>query len=383
MDARKENTGLHGEKALRSRAHAGQSGRKGQARRSSLVRYLVTGYTFLVAYASLYPFTDWLAPQSGLLDFLFESWPRYYSTADLTLNVLGYVPFGFLLALALLPFFSATVTAVAATVAGSLLSLVMEILQQFITVRVASNLDLLTNGLGSMLGSLLAVTLGERWLLSGRLYHWRQRVFLQGRIIDTGFVILALWLFTQLNPDVWLFGNGEMRTLLPAGAGLIFRPEAYRWLETGVTAFNLAGVALCVRALARDEQEVVGPIFALFAAALVLKAGAATALYRPGTAALWVTPGCLLGIPIGIGIYLALAWMNRVGVIIGSVVCIAAGAWLVNVAPENPYLAASVRTWRHGHFLSFSGVTNMVSAVWPALMLAYLVRFAVLFRKPG
>ena len=35
--------------------------------------------------------------------------------------------------------------------------------------------------------------------------------------VDLGFVVLVLWLFTQLNPAVWLFGNGDLRDLVHAG----------------------------------------------------------------------------------------------------------------------------------------------------------------------
>jgi hypothetical protein len=51
------------------------------------------------------------------------------------------------------------------------------------------------------------------------------------------------------------------------------------------------------------------------------------------------------------------------------------GAVLVNIAPENPYIAKSVMVWQVGHFLSFNGTTRLASSLWPFIALAYLCWF--------
>lgn len=376
MNQRVRQIDLEGADSTAGSHAAEPTRRETGARISRLVRYLAVAYTVLIAHSSLYPFSEWVPFDGPLLDFVAAPWPRYYSIPDLVLNVLGYVPFGFLLALLTLPYVSAGVAATIAALAGTFTSFAMELLQQFIVTRVASNLDLLANGLGAMVGGMIAVTVGGRWLLGGRLYRWRHRVFLGHPLTDLGFVMLALWLFTQLNPDVWLFGNGEVHPLIPASIEVAFAPAAYRWLETGVTACNLAAIALLVRALARDGRTILGPMLTLVLCALAVKGAGAIAFYKPGTATtLWVTPGSLLGIPLGILAYAAAAWMSRRRIAIASAAYLVAGVVLINIAPENPYLAASVRTWQHGHFLSFSGLTHVVSAVWPFMVLVYLARF--------
>jgi VanZ family protein len=345
---------------------------QGFARRSRLVRYLSVGYTLLIAYASLYPFDAWRAALDNPLGFLLADWPRYYTISDLALNVVAYGPLGFLLALVLLPYLRSSSAALFATLAGSLLSIGMEILQHFLPLRVSSNLDVLTNGLGAMMGALLAVSVGERWLLSGHLYRLRQRVFLPGAAVDVGFVVMVMWLFTQLNPEVWLFGNGDLRGVLALSGGLTFDPASYRSLETAVTAVNLAGICLLVTALARTRNGLAGVLLAFVATAFTLKGLGALALFRPGDLVLWLTPGSMLGLPAGLLLYLVLSRLPQAGVAAAAGCLIAAGFVLVNIAPDNPYLAASVRTWRHGHFLSFSGLTQLSAALWPALACAYL-----------
>ena len=345
----------------------------GAARRSRLVSYLGLGYTLLVVYASLYPFRSWRAPVDGPFSFVLAPWPRYYTFFELLLNVLAYLPLGFLLALTALPWMAPRWAAIAATLAGTALSLALEVAQGLIPGRVSSNLDLLNNGLGAMLGALLAVTIGARWVLSGTLYQLRQRVFLPGAPVDLGFVVLLLWLFTQLNPEVWLFGNGDIRNLLHGTTNLEFSPATYRWIETGVAAFNLAGICLLTLALARPGQSLAGPLLALVTVALAVKSFAALTLFNPGDAALWLTPGSMLGIPAGLLIYLVLARLPRRGAIVSAVVLLLAGAALLNSAPENPYIRAAVQIWRHGHFLSFNGLTQFVSSVWPVAASAYLI----------
>jgi VanZ family protein len=354
------------------RAEAAPGTAAGHARRSRLVRYLTIVYLLLIAYASLYPFEVRRGPPDNPFAFLLAEWPGYYTASDITLNVAAYGPLGFLLVLAFQPYVRARAAGVLATAVSVLLSIAMEGLQHYLAWRVASNLDVLTNGLGAMIGSLLAVVAGDRWLLSGNLYRMRQRIFLPGATTDVGFVVLAVWLFTQLSPEVWLFGSGGLRGLLDWSGALDFTPDSYRWLETGVTALNLAGVCLLVSALARDGARIEGVLLALAALALVLKSVGALTLFSPGDLTLWLTPGAILGLPAGVLLYLLLAGRPRRLVAAAAAVLLALGCVLINIAPDNPYLATSIRIWRHGHFLSFSGLTQVAGALWPLAACSYL-----------
>ena len=99
-------------------------------------------YGALIVYASLYPFVGWRVPGVAATNFLLLGWPRYWTTFDLVANLLGYLPLGFLLFLALIRGGrSALVAALLACAGGTLLSLVMELLQNYLPHRVASNVD--------------------------------------------------------------------------------------------------------------------------------------------------------------------------------------------------------------------------------------------------
>ena len=342
------------------------------ARRSRLVRYLTVAYTLLVAYASLFPFSPWRPIASSAFSFLLEPWPRY-TIADVVLNLLGYLPLGLLLTLTAMAWIAPRWAALSATVVGTCISLVLEAAQSFLPQRVPSNLDLLSNGLGAMAGALIAVAGGERRLLSGHLFRLRSRLFVPGPGADLGFVVLVLWLFCQLYPAVWLFGTGDLRSLGAGSHRLLYDPASYRWIEAGVTALNLAAVGLLVSALARPQQRVAGLLLGLIGVALAVKSAAALTLFKSGDASLWLTPGALLGIPAGVVLYLALAGMQPAWMSWSAAMLLIGGVALINVAPENPYIQASIQTWQRGHFLSFNGTTRLVFSVWPFLAVGYLV----------
>jgi len=61
-------------------------------------------------------------------------------------------------------------------------------------------------------------------------------------------------------------------------------------------------------------------------------------------------------------------------------VLLMAATVLVNLAPPNPYLAATLKVWQQGHFLNFNGLTRLVSSAWPYVALAYLIFLAA--RRP-
>jgi len=118
-----------------------------------LPQYLAILYGLMIVYASLEPFSGWMAPLPGTPLFLFEPWPQYVTRFDIVVNVLAYAPFGFLLAQLGTRRRPAARLATAIG-AGALLSLAMESTQMFLPTRDASNVDLLSNSVGATLGGL-------------------------------------------------------------------------------------------------------------------------------------------------------------------------------------------------------------------------------------
>ncbi|NIO42185.1 MAG: hypothetical protein GTO41_19745 [Burkholderiales bacterium] len=342
------------------------------ARRSRLVGYLTVTYLALVVYTSLHPFSEWRAPAQEVRVFLTAPWPAYFTWSDLIINVLAYVPLGALFTLVFMSFLRGAAAATLATVLAILMSLMIEVVQVFLPGRIPSNADLLCNAIGAFIGATLAFAVGGRGILSGKLYRLRQRHFHPGRTVDLCFLLLALWLVTQFNADIRLFGNGDVRQLLPALPAVGYSPRAYVLLDGAITGLSLSGVALLVTIVSRSRSSAVLSVIALLICALVLKTLAANMLFSSGNSALWVTPGAVGGLLLGVVVWLLLIGAPLSAQIACATTFIALALALVNAAPQNPYLEAALHVSRVGHYKSLIDLTRVVSGVWSFAAIAFL-----------
>lgn len=343
--------------------------------RSRLPFYLAGVYTLLVLYGSLYPFSGWRDSGVDPLAFLAAGWPRYYTAFDIVANGLAYVPLGFLWAAVFTPRLAPAIVFMLAALTGGALSCSVEVAQNFLPSRVPSNLDLVSNTGGGLLGALAGLRWGRHLLDGGHLHAWRDRRFLRGVSGDRGLVLLALWLLTQLNPESFLFGNGNLRSLLGLPAAFDFKAGHFMELEMATVAAQTLAIVLIGNRLARNHPLLL-PL-ALLGAALLVKSGAVMLLMQSAMGFAWLTPGTLGGLAIGLVLGLLLV-LPALRVQTNERLAIAAMALmlatvLANLMPDNPYLEDGLRVWQQGHFLNFNGLTRLVSALWPFLALPWLM----------
>jgi len=350
---------------------------------SPLARFFLVAYVLLAVYATLYPLAGWRDPGVSAWAFLGAPWPRYVTAFDLAANFAGYLPYGFLAALAMHPALQGRSAALAAALTGTVLSLALEAAQSFLPARIPSNVDVLANILGAAAGALAGARFGPRLLEGGPLKRLRTRFFEPGAQADLGLTLLALWLFAQLNPATLLFGAGDLRDLVAGPAGPAYGAEFFVAIEAGTAAANLAAVALLASALSASAAPARSIAFALVGMALVVKTLAFAILMRAENVLAWLTPGAQLG--IALGTLAALAAMSRPrGLRLAlAAALLAAATVLVNIAPPNPYLAAILKVWAQGHFLHFNGLTHLVAAAWPFAALAWLAWLAARRGKSG
>lgn len=352
-------------------------------RPSPLARYLLLAYVLLVIYASLHPFSGWRDQGAGAFSFLTTALPRYITAFDLLTNFAAYLPLGFFALLALHPRVRGAPALSAAGLAGCFLSLALEALQTYLPSRIPSNLDLATNGLGAFAGAGVALRVGIGLLSGGRIYALRHRLFLSGARYDLGLVLLALWLFTQLNPETLLFGNGDLRELLEHPPLPLHPAEVFIQMEAAVAACNLIAVGLFASSLARDDQPLRRLMLLPLSAALALKTVAVGVLLKAQNVFAWFTPGALLGLAGGVLVLmLALALPRAARLALAGLLLMAATV-LVNLAPENPYFANALQQWPQGYYLNFNGVTHLVSLAWPFVTLFYLMLLAPRLGEEG
>ena len=343
-------------------------------------------YAALIVFASLFPFEGWR--EQGVSPWVFLTArmpPPYWTWFDVNLNLAGYAPLGFLLALALLRTHWPRAAVPAAALAGALLSISMEFLQIYLPRRVPSNMDLGLNAAGALLGALVAALL-ERL---GAISHWsrfRERWFVpQAR---GALVLLALWPWALLFPAAEPFGLGQVLERLEAALfdaldGTPFLP----WLpvrEVALLPLSPAGELLCVAlgllVPCLLAYSVIGHVGrrAVFAAATAAIGVAVTALsaalsYGPVHAWEWLSLPVQVGLCAGAVLAaLALALSRRAAVVLLPLVLVVHLS-LLNDAPTNAYFAQTLQAWEQGRFIRFFGMGQWLGWLWPYATLGYVL----------
>ena len=349
-------------------------------RASPLARSLFAVYVVLVVYASLYPLSGWSDQGLSAFAYLTAPRPRYITAFDVVANLVGYLPYGFFCVLALYPRLRGRYALAAAVLSGAALSMLMEAAQSFLPTRVPSNVDVACNLAGALVGAMLGTRLAA-WLLDeGPLKRLRGQAFLPGHEADLGLVVLALWLFTQLNPATLLFGAGDLRGLFAAPGGTPHPAMLFISIEAMTTAANLVAVALLASVIAAPGQPVRLMVVGLLASALAVRAAAFAILVRAEHVFDWLTPGAAQGLGLGLVAAFAALALPRAGRLMLAAVLLMGATVLVNLAPPNPYLAVTLGEWQPGRFLNFNGLTRLVTSAWPFVALAYLIWLAT--RRP-
>ena len=193
------------------------------------------------------------SPPEEILHFLSAPWPRYITLQDVVVNVAAYVPLGLLLSIGFGARYGPARGAVAAALAAALLSLAMEAVQMFLPSRIASNVDLLANSLGALVGAMAAPLLAPTRVLGGRLHAVRHRLFLEGMTADAGLVIVV-----PVARHAVPSHGAALRHREPSAPPSTCPPYFTHtpWLafssEAVVVLFNLLGVGLMLSAFMRD-----------------------------------------------------------------------------------------------------------------------------------
>lgn len=356
-------------------------------RGSPISRAALLAYLLLIVYASWFPFTGWRSNGLPLLSFMNLVKQRYWTGFDVIVNIVGYVPLGVLLVLALYPLVRGVWATLLAAILGFLVSGTMEAVQNFLPSRVPSNLDLLTNSAGAFIGACLGPLLARGLLLEGRLNRLRQRWFAPHA--SQGLVLLAMWPLAQIYPQSFLFGHGQVLPIISGWLSKLFdedidlvamlRPgpamgvEQYWLSETIITACGMTGAALTLLCLTRRNAPRFTLVVVMVGAALFMKALASSLLFRPDNAFVWVTPGAEGGFLIGLIMLAGLAFAPQLAQRRLAVVTLVLSLIVVNTIPANPYFTLTLQGWVQGKFLNFNGAAQFLSLMWPFFALWFLL----------
>ena len=344
-----------------------------------------------MVYASLFPFSGWRwPPGQALTTFLALPWPPWVLPYDLWFNLLGYLPLGALIGIAVWRSGGAGWAAWLAAVLGpAALSYGCEVLQQFLPGRHASLRDLVMNSAGAAIGAVLA--LGWLGLGGGSLWQaLRERWFL--RDSAGALALLALWPVGLLFPAPVPLGLGQVGERLrelaqgllegvpwadaayqllvqPAPAPTTLRPLA----EASITALGLLAPCLLAYSVMQPGWRRV----AMAAGAVGLACAGMTLStllnFGPQHATAWMAPGTRTALGAGFLLAALLAPLSRPVVVGLALVALTGLVVGVAQAPDDPYFAQSLQAWEQGRFVRFHGLAQWVGWLWPYAAMAWLL----------
>jgi VanZ like family len=301
------------------------------------------------------------------------------------INIVGYAPLGALLALGALRSGRARQTVWLPALCGFGLALVMEALQTYLPARVSSKEDLLLNGLGAWVGSVLTLLLVRLGLID-RWSRIRARWFVPDS--RGGMVLLATWPVALLFPSALPFGLGQVWDRLhqaleewwvdtPFLTWLPERDEVIRPLSGGL---EMAGVFLgllipcllgfCIVRVRWRRVILVCTVLGVGVAATGLSAALS---WGPSHAWAWLDVPTQWGMAVAFVVALGLAlvpWRAS-----AALALLALGIYLslLNQAPESPYFAQTLQGWEQGRFIRFHGLAQWLGWLWPYATVAYVL----------
>lgn len=344
-------------------------------------------YAGLIVYASLYPFSEWR--DQGILpwSYLAAAMPAYWTGFDITANVLGYVPLGFLLAISALRRGLGRQGVVLSCLGASALSLVLESLQSYLPARVPSTLDLLLNTLGAGLGALVALSL-ERLGVLDRWSRFRARWFVEES--RGALVLLAIWPAALLFPAAVPLGLGQVLERLEAAlAEHLVDTPFLEWLpvrdielqplvpgaELICVMLGALAPALLAFSVVRAPRRRAMVMLLTLGCGLMASALSAALSYGPQHAWAWFSLPVKGGVGLALVLSVGMLWVPRKTSAALLVLSLALQLSLLNQAPASAYFAQTLSTWEQGRFIRFHGLAQWLGWLWPYATLLYALGF--------
>ena len=343
--------------------------------RARLRALLLIGCVLFIVYASLSPFSGWRDQGLYFIDVLGAPLSLTYTPFDAALNVIAYIPLGLLASVTLRKHFGLLPSLLSGLVAGVLLSVSMEYLQMYLPTRVSSNMDILSNSSGALLGAVMAMSITSwTWLLSG-LERRRSHVFQHGKEMDYGLALLVLWMFGQINPSLPMLGNVFISELARQPFVAIPAVQFDGWEACGV-ALNLLMLGTLLLTLLRISHKVITALLVVLTVVAAIKFFTAAVLLKSWALLLWINSEAVLGVLLGMMVLFFSYRLSRHFIINVGVAASLGYFGIVNFifSDNTPESAKAVYQWHYGHLLNYNGLAQTIALIFPLLLLFHFWR---------
>lgn len=341
--------------------------------RARLRTLLAIDYALFIVYGSLSPFSGWRKQGLDFITVLGAPLQLTYTAFDATINLMSYVPLGLLITLALHARFGSSVSVILGFFLGVSLSAGMEYLQMYLPARNSSNMDILSNSAGTLLGAMIAVSMASWSWLYNSLTHWRSSLFHQGKEMDFGLALLALWIFGQVNPSLPMLGNVFISEVAHRPFAAL-PPSPFSWWESSAVMLNLLMLGTLMLTLLRTPRNTVIALPVILSVVALVKFVAAAVLLKSWALLLWINSEAVLGMMIGMSLLFVTLSLPR-----SAAISSGAAAALIYFAVVNfefgnntPSVSMSVYYWHYGHLLNYNGLAQTIYMVFPLLLIFHL-----------
>lgn len=340
--------------------------------------FLIAAYALFIIYVSLSPFSGWQDQGLSFVDVLISPLGQTFTGFDLTLNVISYVPFGFLLYSIFRERFPVHTSLEITALTGFLFSMTMEFTQLYLPSRVSSNTDILGNTCGILLGAVLAqMIVKHAWFFHISTLH--NKWFKHGRINDFGLALVAMWVFAQTNPSLPMLGSVFVRAVARWPFDIV--PETpFNWLECAEVTLNLLLLGILLSTLLRERRNTLSALLLVLFSVTLIKFFAAAVLLKSWALLLWMDSEALLGIMSGMALLLAALRLPHYKLLaVGGLAAFLYLMLLQGIVLDNKHSTAMrLYHWHYVHLLNYNGFSQLVILLFPVLLLAYLWRTGIL-----
>lgn len=351
-------------------------------------------YALGIAVISLSPITGWRFIPEAPWSYLASPWPRYWTSFDVMVNVLAYVPLGLLIARAASsrlrhPDWRAFQALIIALTFGIALSVLMEGLQTYLPSRRPSTLDVAANALGTFIGAFIASAYTQR---ISRFALTETKPTEIG-----GLMLLGIWMMAQAAPQpVWLaLGDIGIHADWRPQVSLLSGPEdpgalssaelfaAQRILtEALCVASAITSFALIIHLTLLDAsrwfpgykaRHWITTLVTIIALTVIGRGLWIISLQSADELGSWFNPGAQAGVILALLSAYGLAGAKPVQQRVAAMAGIAVMLVLSNSLPENYYSTQVLSTWFKGRWFNLENLANFSAIAWPFVALGWLV----------
>jgi VanZ family protein len=339
-----------------------------------LARAMSLSYALLILYVSLNPFDFDFKNGIAAWAWLDAPLPRFITLFDVSVNILAYIPFGFLVMFAAYPRWRNYIALGVALGLSAALAMGVETLQSWLPTRIPSQMDWWANVLGGLLGGLLAIPLGPQWLSGSAI---RRRFDQWFGVNWAACALFLLFPWSQIYPQSSWLGTGVWGHAIFGSVDWGTFVINHVLQETFITSLCWLGIALLLSLGLRAKAPQWRILNGLLGLTVLIKT-LFTALQFGGEFSLiWLTTGALWGMVLGSILLVWALHLKQSTKFWLAFVCLLGTTIAVNILPDNPYFIMTLRQWYQGRLLHFNELMQWVSVVWLPLALIWMIRSAI------